>query len=216
MCSKAASELTKRKRCAQCLRPLSVCYCSQITQQQDNHWPVYIVQDSRESRHAIGTARIAALSLSNCQLISINPDQYDESCSALQMLRSLQPVLVYPGDEAADISELTDHTPQPLLFIDASWRRSRKILNMLPWIAELPRYSLSAMTASRYRIRQQPFATALSTLEAIVNCLQQLEPAPERFNALLSTMDWVVDQQINRMGSDTWHSNYLNNTKRSV
>lgn len=184
-----------RKCCSQCLRPVSVCYCAQIHCQPQNRWPVYIVQDTRESSHAIGTARIAALSLSNCRLTTLNPDKSHHSAE-LDAIRLLQPVLIYPGDNARDVSELTGAPVTPLLFVDASWRRSRKIMHTQPWIADLPRYSLNLSAGSRYRIRQQPGEHALSTLEAIVYTLQQLETGPERFNSLLATMDWVVDQQI--------------------
>lgn len=197
----------KRKRCNRCLRPLSVCYCSQIPCQQNNDWPVYIIQDTKESAHAIGTARIAALSLRNCQLITINPDNNTPSTD-MDALRLLQPVLVYPGDDAHDVSELFGTPAAPLVFIDASWRRSRKILLTQPWIADLPRYALGAGQPSRYRIRQQPTRSAMSTLEAIVYTLQQLENEPARFDSLLTTMDWVVDQQIEHMGSAVWQSNY--------
>lgn len=197
----------RRPRCDQCLRPLPVCYCSQISHQQNNYWPITIVQDIRESRHAIGTARMAALSLANCELIPVDPDQAD-SCAALDSLRQLQPVLIYPGNGAADVSALRETAKRPLLFIDASWRRSRKMLLAYPWMAALPRFALTAVPPSRYRIRQQPGGASLSTLEAVVYTLQQLESEPARFNSLLATMDWVVDQQIKHMGKDTWQSNY--------
>lgn len=206
-CHVTSDPVNRRQSCSQCLRPLSVCYCSQIPCQQHNSWPIRIVQDIRESTHAIGTARIAALSLSDCRLISINPDKGGQSAD-LQALKLLQPVLIYPGHGARNVAELSEAPKAPLLFIDASWRRSRKILLTQPWIAALPRFALTTGLSSRYRIRQQPDATALSTLEAVVFTLQQIETEPERFDSLLSTMDWVVDQQINHMGSDTWRSNY--------
>jgi hypothetical protein len=186
-----------------------VCYCSQILCQQDNRWPVHIIQDNRESNHAIGTARIAALSLTHCNLTLLNPDQYQYSTN-MDELQLLQPVLIYPGDKASDVLELANMPVAPLLFIDASWRRSRKIMHALPWLAELPRYALKPSIQSRYRIRQQPTQSALSTLEAIVCILQTLETEPERFDSLLATMDWVVNQQIKYMGDDTWQSNYAN------
>lgn len=203
-----------RDNCEQCRRPVPVCYCSQIRGRQKNSWPVYIVQDTRESDHAIGTARIAALSLNNCALLSINPDRSTKS-SELDALRQLQPALIYPGENAGNVSGLCEVPKTPLLFIDASWRRSRKILLTQPWIAALPRYSLTVDAPSRYRIRKQPAPFALSTLEAIVRTLQQLEPDPARFDSLISTMDWVVDQQIKYMGNSTWRSNYLRQNRNT-
>jgi len=36
---------------------------------------VRIIQDVREARHAIGTARIAALSLTDCSLTPVDPER---------------------------------------------------------------------------------------------------------------------------------------------
>jgi hypothetical protein len=38
--------------------------------------------------------------------------------------------------------------------------------------------------------------------------LQILEKDPGRFDGLLATMDWMIEQQISHMGTDTWLSNY--------
>ncbi|MDP3516742.1 MAG: tRNA-uridine aminocarboxypropyltransferase [Pseudohongiella sp.] len=197
-----------RQTCSRCLRPLSVCYCSKLTLQH-NRWPVQIIQDRQESRHALGTARIAALSLSNCRLIHVDPDkQHADSMAELQVLQASQPVLIYPGEHADDITHLSSHSPCPLIFIDASWRRSRKLLHTLPWLGELPRYALQPSVPSRYRIRRQPGVNTLSTLEAIVFTLETLEFAPGKLDSMLATMDWVVDQQIRYMGHDVYQSNY--------
>lgn len=194
-----------RLACSQCLRPFSVCYCAQI-RRQFNNWPVRIIQDVREAKHAIGTARIAALSLSNCSLTPVDPEQPSTDPNA--ELHPGNPVLIYPGADAQPLAALRGLSERPLIFIDASWRRSRRILHTMPWLQQLPAYALSPETVSRYRIRKQPQASALSTLEAIVSCLQQLEPDPDRFDSLLTTMDWMIEQQISRMGTETWLSNY--------
>lgn len=196
-----------RQSCSQCLRPLSACYCRYLSR-QSNQWPVVIIQDVRESRHALGTARIASLSLSNGHLLIVDPDLLsDDSVIALQALRDLQPALIYPGDNVPHITVLTELPIKPLIFIDASWRRSRKFMHIMPWLAELPRYQLRQAGPSRYRIRQQPHVEALSTLEAVVATLSTLEP-DQQFASLLDTMDRVIDQQIQHMGDAVYQSNY--------
>ena len=192
-----------RLTCSQCLRPLSVCYCAHI-QLQSHDWPIRIIQDSREAKHAIGTARIAALSLQQCTLVSVDP----ESAVDLAELQQNDPVLIYPGANARPVTDLQGLSTRPLIFIDASWRRSRRIMHSQPWLQDLPAYELKPDTVSRYRIRKQPQSEALSTLEAIVSCLQILEKHPGRFEGLLATMDWMIEQQISHMGSDTWLRNY--------
>jgi len=196
-----------RQSCSECLRPLSACYCRHLSR-QCHQWPVYIIQDVRESRHALGTARIAALSLTNCNLLIVDPDHLNaDTVISLQALRDLQPALIYPGDTIPDVSVLNDVPIKALIFIDASWRRSRKIMHIMPWLAGLPRYQLRQVGPSRYRIRQQPHIGALSTLEAIVAALSTLE-TDHKFDSLLVTMDKVIDQQIQRMGNAVYQSNY--------
>jgi DTW domain-containing protein YfiP len=200
-----------RQSCSECLRPISACYCPHLSR-QCNQWPVYIIQDVRESRHALGTARIAALSLSNCNLLIVDPNHLSaDEVIDLQALRDLQPALIYPGDNAADVSVLTELPIKPLIFIDASWRRSRKIIHLMPWLAALPRYQLRLAGPSRYRIRKQPHIEAISTLEAVVAVLSTLEP-DHKFDSLLDTMDRVIDQQIQHMGDAIYQSNYQQQT----
>ena len=110
----------KRSICTQCKRPLKVCYCHTI-QHVDNRWPIHILQHPTESKHAIGTARIASLSLNQCQLQV--GENFDEE--ALSMSQSL---LVDPGEHSQDLAELDPLQPQPLIFIGASWRKSRRML----------------------------------------------------------------------------------------
>jgi DTW domain-containing protein YfiP len=198
-----------RSICSNCLRPLPFCYCPHLSQLR-NEWPVYIIQDLREFAHAIGTARIAALSLSNCHLLVVDPDNISATCmSALEELRASSPVLIYPGVQSKSLSVLAELPKRPLIFIDASWRRSRKIMHRLPWLAQLPRYSLAPIIPSRYRIRQQPGIHALSTLEAVAFTLATLERDGHSFEGLLTTMDWVIDQQIRHMGDVVYQSNHL-------
>lgn len=202
---------SSRKQCPSCRRPAGYCYCSRITV-VNNRIPVFILQDKRESRHALGTARMAALSLKHAEIAEVDPDRPEEHADVLargfsQPLAS--PLLLYPGGlEPRMAASGFAHTPPELLVIDADWKRSRRMLHVFPQLAALPRISLSNLPGSRYRIRKEPGPNAVSTLEAIVATLQQLEPGRD-FTPLLATMDWVIDQQIARMGQGVFEANYI-------
>jgi len=176
---------------------------------------VFILQDVREAKHPIGTARMATLSLTQAEMVTLDPDRPDSSANLLDTVFSrplTNPALIYPGDNAGAVCDLAvggscANGPRDLLFVDASWGRSLRMTKLFPALAALPRFALSNMPASRYRIRKQPSADAVSTLEAIACVLQQVEPALD-CNPMLSAMDWVIDQQISRMGSDVFDSNY--------
>ncbi len=116
--------------------------------------------------------------------------------------------LIYPGHQARPLAELTA-APRPLLFLDATWRKSRRMLHESALLARLPRYGLERTPASRYRIRRQPRTDGVSTLEAIVLALEQLEQAPGKYHPMLEVMDWMVERQIECMGETTYRRNYL-------
>lgn len=168
----------------------------------DNIWSVHILQHPQESRHALGTARIAHLGLTRCTL------------TAGEQLAAGDPAdiaLIYPGQGSQPLSILKDQPPRPLLFLDATWRKTRRMLFESPALATLPRYALESPPLSRYRIRREPSTTALSTLEAIVYTLGQLEDAHERYAPLLQVMDSLIEQHIAFMGIDTFTKNYTCN-----
>lgn len=195
-----------RQQCPACQRPVDYCYCHLITP-LTNLWPVHIIQDQREASHALGTARMVALTLQACTLTVINPDE--ESSGRIFPDIPEHAVLIYPGQEAEPVSALQATTPRPLVFIDASWRRSRKILFQYPELSRLPRYALHDEPPSRYRIRKAPSEQSLSTLEAVARTLLKLDPHGADYANLLHVMDRVIDQQIRRMGQSVYTRNYL-------
>lgn len=203
-----------RLKCPACFRPPAYCYCSRLYHVV-NATPVFILQDVREAKHPIGTARIAALSLSQVEMAVLDPDRPDTGMDLLANIFSRplrNPALIYPGQLARPISDLSGANAvmaerRDLLFIDASWGRSLRMMKVFPALAALPLFALADMPVSRYRIRRQPANDAVSTLEAIVHTLQQLEPASD-FTPMLATMDWVIEQQIQRMGGDVYRNNY--------
>lgn len=186
-----------RRRCEQCRRPTRLCYCG-LLPDLSNACPVHILQHREEASHPLGTARMAALGLRHATLDVLEgrfrPGQGD--------------VLIYPGEQAAPVTELREQAGLRPVFLDASWRKSRRWLHEQPDLAALPRYRLESVPPSRYRIRREPRAGWVSTLEAIVWTLETVEQAPGRYQPLLRVMDWVIDQQIRHMGEATWRRNY--------
>ncbi|MCP5358375.1 MAG: DTW domain-containing protein [Pseudomonadales bacterium] len=192
-----------RERCPRCERPRSSCYCAQL-HPVANCWPVWICQHPAESRHALGTARIAALGLEHSVMMpcpgAANPSLFPDS--------PITPALIYPGEAAKPIDELQAQTERPLLFLDATWRKSHRMLMESPWLQSLPRYALENRATSRYRIRRASRPDALSTLEAIVETLGVVEGDAQRYAPLLAVMDHLIDQQIAHMGTEVYARNY--------
>lgn len=195
-----------RARCGRCQRPHSHCLCALIPQLQ-SRTRVLILQHPEESRHALNTARLAALGLVNGELQV--GEQFADLASWLAD-PAYQACLLFPGDDAQPLASMAISAQErPLLLVvpDGTWRKARKLLYLNPLLAALPRVCLPAGLESRYRLRKAPMAGALSTLEAIVVALEALE-APQSFAALLQPFEALIDGQIAAMGETTYQRNH--------
>jgi len=191
--------------CDRCKRPVSVCYCHTITTVHNN-WPVWIIQDKSEIHHPLGTARIAELSLNNLEMISTKNKNLLNLF--LKKIEEKRPMLVYPGNDAHSMQDMPIDMTSPLLFLDGSWRKTKKMLYDYPQISALPKLSLSPDFISRYKIRKEPNTQSISTIEAIVHTLSYLENNPQKYQPMLSTMDWIIEKQIEFIGEETYKKNY--------
>jgi len=184
----------KRQLCQQCGRPIAVCFCHCITLIK-NDWPIWLFQHHKEKKHAIGTGKIVEMSLRNINCFDTKT--IVKNSSQLEDIETTKPILVYPGDQSIDISTLIRQKPQPLLFLDGSWRKTRKMIYEHPILNELTRLSINPVSRSRYKIRKEPNDSAISTLEAIVFVLSELEGNTNKYQPMLDAMDWMINQQIN-------------------
>ncbi len=190
-----------RPRCHRCQRPVSHCLCELIPSLV-SVTQVLILQHPSETAHALNTARLVSLGLSQAELlVGESFDSLpDDGCDNY---------LLFPGQDAVPIERLADRdTPLRLVVPDGTWRKARKLLHMNPRLATLPRVSLPAGLVSRYRLRKAPAPGALSTLEAIVTALNMLE-GPGRFDALLRPFEALIEGQIDAMGADTYQRNHV-------
>lgn len=211
-----------RKHCSRCHQIIPSCLCHLIIQVA-NPIPVFVVQDPRETRHALGTVKLAQQGLQNFTLLPVIPGEIEAGSKLLNSALPDNAAMLYPGSDAVNIascastcsSNVRPNTPETnypdvsLVFIDATWRRSKRILLEHPVLQRLPRYQLTQVSPPRYRLRKAPASDALSTLEAIVEILVRLDTARcDDYRRLLAAMDQMVDQQIRAMGGATYLNNY--------
>jgi hypothetical protein len=105
-------------------------------------------------------------------------------------------VLLYPGEGAIDVANHPPPGPVTLVVVDGTWWQARKVIRENPELSALPRYTFTPPTPSEYRIRKEPDATCVSTIEALVHVLGVLEGDRERFYALLAPFRAMIDAQI--------------------
>ena len=193
-----------RLQCPRCLRPQSHCLCALIPS-LDSRTRVLLLQHPSEVNHALNTARLAALGLTNAELIV---GEVFEDLPRLLNPPGYQARLLFPGDDAQPM-QAYGGGDEPLLLVvpDGTWRKARKMLHLNPLLAALPRVTLAEGGVSRYRLRQAPGPGALSTIEAIVQALETLE-APATFAPLLKPFEALIEGQIAAMGAEVYQRNH--------
>ena len=201
--SSSLAETAKRARCPSCLRAESSCICRWISPVA-HAVDVLILQHPLEVHNAKGSARLLHLSLPNSRMLT--GEQFAPDTLAA-LLADKHTVLLYPdtpGDRslgiapppALDPATLLDPARLQLVVLDATWRKSRKMLYLNPQLQQLPRLPLRDTPASHYLIRKAHAPDQLSTLEATCYALMQLEQDAPRFVPLITAFDGFVAQQL--------------------
>lgn len=193
-----------RSSCSRCLRPQAHCLCALIPA-LDSRTRVLILQHPSEVSHALNTARLAALGLSNAEL------HVGEVFTDLEQWLArpgYEPCLLFPGLESSALAvQSAADTPKLLVVPDGTWRKARKLLHLNPLLMTLPKVTLAQVGVSRYRLRKAPAEGALATIEAIAQALETLE-APRSYQQLLAPFEALIEGQIQAMGNDTFIRNH--------
>lgn len=181
-----------RNRCYDCYRPQDLCFCDQIPSIA-NRTQILILQHVKERFHAFNTARIVRKALRNCELIV---DQTTRLANrSFPFLKSTG--ILYPGEDSILLSDLSEQQrPDQLVVLDGTWHHSKTFMKQIPVLQQLPRFRLEPTAPSNYRIRKEPTESALSTLEATVAALKELEPETKDLDRLLAAFDSMVDGQV--------------------
>jgi DTW domain-containing protein YfiP len=184
-----------RTMCGRCRRPVSVCYCAALPRLETST-KVVILQHPRERDMPIGTARMASLCLPRAELhVGV---RWADSAPLARALAdpARPPILLYPGPGARDILREPPPGPVTLVVVDGTWSQAKTVVRDNPVLHALPRYAFATPEPSQYRIRREPHAEYVSTIEALMHVLGVLEGDPARFRSLLDPLTRMVDNQL--------------------
>ena len=168
--------------------------------QVDSRTRVVFLQHPRERRVAIGTARMAHLSLPNSELY-VGVDFSGHSRLEELAARPERVAVLFPGEEAIPLEEARLHPPETLIVVDGTWPLARKVVKTNPLLAGLPRIGFVPRRPSNYRIRAEPAEHCVSTIEAVVEVLGALEGNQAHFDTMLRAFDFMVDTQLDRQAT---------------
>jgi DTW domain-containing protein len=182
-----------RSSCARCRRPEPVCFCGHI-RALPTRTRVLLLQHPKERRVGVGTARMAHLALPNSDLrVGLDFSLDPVVRAAVDAPGSV--CVLFPRPGAMDVAELPRDRPLTLVVLDGTWALARKLLRLNPMLAALPAVAFTPRRPSEYRIRRQPAAACVSTIEALSEVLTALEPEGGPFDGLLTPFRAMVDRQ---------------------
>jgi DTW domain-containing protein YfiP len=186
-------DVVPREVCLRCRRPQRLCYCAHLPALR-TRTHVVLLQHPREARTPIGTARMAHLALPDSELH--RGVFFHDHARVNALLDEPGTMLLFPGEGALDPREVQPAQVRNLIVVDGTWWQARKVLKQNPMLLRLPRLGLNPEQPSNYRIRSEPSAECLATIEAISGVLGVLEGEPEKFQAMLAAFTFMVDQQL--------------------
>jgi DTW domain-containing protein len=191
------SALVSRPTCLRCRRPVSACWCAELTPLETATRVVFL-QHPRESRVAIGTARIAHLGLAGSEIHE--GVEFAGNARVDELVARHGTALLFPG-EGAIAPDALGRPPETLLVIDGTWPQARKMVALNPALRALPRIGFMPRRPGNYRIRREPAEHCVATVEAVVEVLAALEGDDSRFAPLLRAFESMVDRQIAAAGA---------------
>lgn len=158
------------------------------------------LQHPRESRVAIGTARIAHLGLAGSELHE--GIDFAGHPRIQELIARPGTALLFPGEGAVAPDGL-EQPPETLLVIDGTWPQARKMIALNPALQVLPRIGFMPRRPGNYRIRREPAQHCVATVEAVVEVLAAFERDETRFAPLLRAFESMVDRQIAAVATRT-------------
>ncbi|MFN7727254.1 MAG: tRNA-uridine aminocarboxypropyltransferase [Rubrivivax sp.] len=192
----------RRLACPRCLRPAASCLCA-LARPTPHRTPVLVLQHPQEQRQAKNSVALLRLSLQHCEVV-VGEHFAPAELNAWLHRPGWDTRLLYPDVPAAPAPHLPAAPaglPLRLVVLDATWRKSLRLLLAHPALAALPRLALVAPPPTRYRsIRAARRPDQVSTLEATVQALAQLEGPGFHAQPLLDAFDRFVQQVAARRG----------------
>ena len=190
----------QRLLCPHCARPQSACICRWVTPVAQPT-AVLILQHPMEAGHAKNSTGLLHMSLPQSRVLV--GEAFDEAALRTALEPDKYTLLLYPPSDydghvapvALDATQLTVPAQLRLVVLDATWRKSRKMLHLSPWLQGLPRLSLDESLVSSYTIRKAHKPGQCSTLEATCAALAHLQGDAPRYAALLQAFRGFVAQQ---------------------
>ncbi len=197
-------------RCERCFLRKDLCLCPTLPR-VETQTRVIVLVHYLELKTSTNTGRLATLALPNSEL-RIRGLKDERTKTEDLMTTGGDTLLLYPGPESEELTpELVRSLRAPVTLVvpDGSWRQAQKVQSREPGLAAAKRVRLPrGQKLSEFRLRREPNAEAVCTLEAIARSLGVLEgergsEVQAQLEALLRTM---VNRALHSRGSEPLNS----------
>lgn len=154
-----------------------------------------MVQHPKEQFHPLNTVRIAEMSLENSVVIRSPLGGIEAAIKRAGI--SDDAAIVYPSRDAEALEELApDDYPREVILLDGTWHHAKTLLRDVPAFDKYRRVRFTPPAPSEYRIRQEPKADYLSTIESIAHVLSVLEGNTPGIEGLRETFRRMIDRNV--------------------
>jgi len=155
-------------RCPRCYLPTRLCLCAQVPR-LDTRTEFLVIRHNKEKEKSTNTARLAALALSHCQVLTYGAPGQPFDASVLEWPDTwlLFPDTQPPAPEAPP--------PRRLIVLDGNWGQARRMVQRLPALRRMPGLALPPPLPNTRRLRRPPNPEGMSTLEAMAGAVALLE-----------------------------------------
>jgi DTW domain-containing protein len=179
-------------RCPRCYLPTRLCLCADIPR-LDTRTEFLVIRHNKEKEKSTNTARMAALALTRCQVLTYGAPGAPFDASVLEAPGTwvLFPDAPPPPPDAPP--------PQRLVVLDGNWGQARRMMQRVPALRRLPGLSLPPPPAHTRRLRRPPHPEGMSTLEAMAGALALLE-GPAQAQRLYALHERMIDRVLESRG----------------
>ena len=200
------NHLNFRGKCYKCNRPTSSCMCDHVKKIETNTQFIILMHPKEHKKTKNGTGYLTHQSLPNSKVF-IGID-FSKNKIINDILNDKNNIcfILYPGDDSINLSheKLNSNNKNIVIFIiDSTWACSKKILRESTNLSDLFKVSFDNTTLSQFKIKTQPNAYCLSTIESTLRVItllseQNLEKVEKAQLALfLNPFNKMVEYQIN-------------------
>ncbi len=184
-----------KARCTDCKMQATLCICALVPRLQTRTRLTLLVH-YREARKPTNTGQLAARCLERSAVEIVG--QKDQLIERPRIGDEV-PLLMFPADDAVSIEAFAKGSQPIALFVpDGNWRQASKMRRRGPGLGDMQCVTLPDTGPTAYRLRAEPRAGGLATLEAIARALAILEGerGPEIESAMLAVFRVMVERTL--------------------